>query len=54
MSASAASTSGPGLRIHFTTRPELYVAPALARSLQQPSRVLQQLTKEEADVDVIL
>jgi pimeloyl-ACP methyl ester carboxylesterase len=30
------------------------VAPALARSLQQASRVVQQRTKEEADVDVIL
>src|SRR5215207_5122110 len=37
-----------------TTGPELHVAPALARSLQQAGGVLQQRTKEEADVDVIL
>ena len=30
------------------------MAPAFARSLQQASRVFQQRTKEEADVDVIL
>ena len=55
MSTYAASTSwARAAGIHFTTRPELHVAPALARSLQQASRVLQQRTKEEADVDVIL
>jgi hypothetical protein len=42
----AESTSRPGRS--FTWRP------ALARSLQQASRVLQQRTKEEADVEVIL
>ena len=39
--------------IDVTTGPKLHVAPALAGSLQQASRVLQQRTKEEADVDVI-
>jgi hypothetical protein len=42
-----------GRGIHFATRPQLHMAPALACSLDQASRVLQQRTKEEADVDVI-
>ena len=36
--------------IHFAARVEPHVAPALARALEQTSRVLQQRTKEEADV----
>src|SRR5688572_14793776 len=44
---------GQRCSIGLTTRPELYMAPALARSLQQASRVLQQRTKEESDVDMI-
>jgi hypothetical protein len=39
--------------VNLTTRPQLHMAPALARSLQQASRVPQQRTEEEADVDVI-
>jgi pimeloyl-ACP methyl ester carboxylesterase len=40
--------------IHVAIGTEFHVAPALASSLQQPSRVFQQRAKEEADVDVIL
>jgi len=40
--------------INITTGPQLYVTPALARSLQQTSRVLQRRTEEEANVDVVL
>src|SRR5688572_12279016 len=39
---------GKSCGIYLTARPQLHVAPALARSLQQASRVLQQRTKEEA------
>lgn len=35
---------GQGGGINFATRPELHVPPALARSLQQPSRIFQQRT----------
>jgi DNA-binding MarR family transcriptional regulator len=45
---------GQGCGIHFTTRPELHMAPPLARSLQEARRVRKQRTKEETNVDVIL
>jgi hypothetical protein len=45
---------GQGGSINVATRPELHVAAALAGSLEQAGRVLQQRTKKEADVDVIL
>ena len=46
--------SGEGAGIDFATRPELHVAAPFASPFQELRRVVEQRTKEEADVDVIL
>lgn len=45
---------GQRVGVHLAPGAQLHVSPALARALEQVTRIVQQRSKEESDVDVIL